>query len=77
MLSASYRDMCGVVDWGGGGGGSEEVQQEVGRFQVGAALLGEIIFNLTNGYLLFTSRVCQNSRGLFVPWYFVHQVLYR
>ena len=75
MLSASYRDMCGVVDWGGGGrGGGEEVQQEVGRFQVGVALLGEIILN---GYLLFTSRVCQNSRGLFVPWYFVHQVLYR
>lgn len=74
MLSASYRDMCGVVDWGVVGGGGEEVQQEVGRFQVGVALLGEIILN---GYLLFTSRVCQNSRGLFVPWYFVHQVLYR
>ena len=74
--------VVGIVQghvWGGGlgwwwAGGGEEVQQEVGRFQVGVALLGEIILN---GYLLFTSRVCQNSRGLFVPWYFVHQVLYR
>jgi hypothetical protein len=70
--------MCGVVvDWEGGGG-REEVQQEYRRegFKL-VALLGEIILN---GYLLFTSRVCQNSRGLFVPWYFVptiYQVLYR